>query len=324
MPTLKDVAILAGVSPITVSRVINEPDTVKAATRLKVEKAMKALQYVPNAAAKNLAANRTGVIDIYIPRHLSLFNPFVMHLIVGVSEVLSEHMYSMLILRDKVFKRRCDGYIVTGLLRDEILDFYNYTRELERPVVLFGHTTIPEIPCVDVDNISGAQKIAEHLLNLGHRKIALINVNENKDYVTDRQDGWKKAFEAHGVSFPESSVFNASNSVEGGAQLIRNMNHPEQYTAFLCATDTIAAGVISELNRRGISIPQDVSVAGFDGLGHHLISSVPITTVQQPVTQVGKMLAEALINTLDGKPVPSQQMVDPNLLIGGSTAQCLL
>ncbi len=281
---------------------------------------MEELRYIPNVAAKNLAANRTGVINVYIPKHIDLSNPFVMHLIAGISEVLSERMFSMLILRDRSKESMCDGYIVTGLLKDEINDFVTYARERERPVALFGHTSLPDVTCIDVDNVAGAYSAAEHLLKLGHTRVAMINVREDKDYVVDRQLGWERAFCAHGVVFPARDVISAVNSVEGGVQAVRMMRDPHQYTAFLCATDTIAIGVASELSRIGFSIPQDASITGFDGLGHQLLSPVPITTVRQPVFEVGKMLANALVRRLDGETVPAEILVAPQFIPGGSTA----
>ena len=113
MSTLKDVARKAQVSPITVSRVINTPEKVKAET---CERVLSSLQYIPNVAAKNLVAKRSGIIDVFVPESIDLSNPFVMHFIAGISNVLSRRMYSFLILRDRSREHFCDGYIVTGLL----------------------------------------------------------------------------------------------------------------------------------------------------------------------------------------------------------------
>ena len=158
------------------------------------------------------------------------------------------------------------------------------------------------------------------MLKLGHRRIAMINVREDKDYVADRQAGWENAFKDFGLSFTETDVFTAVNSVDGGVQAISSLPHPEVYTAFLCATDTIAIGVASELRRMGRAIPEDVSIVGFDGLGHELLSPVPLDTIRQPVFEVGRMLAHALINRLDGEDMPHETLVAPQFVPGGSTA----
>ena len=126
MATLKDVARIAQVSPITVSRVINTPEKVKPATRERVRRVMSSLQYIPNVAAKNLVTKRSGIIDVFVPESIDLSDPFVMQFIAGVSNVLSRRMYSFLILRDRTREHFCDGYIVTGLLKNEILEFQEY------------------------------------------------------------------------------------------------------------------------------------------------------------------------------------------------------
>lgn len=155
MSTLKDVAQRAGVSSITVSRVINTPELVKEKTKDKVMLAMAELKYVPNAAAKSLAVNRTGLIDVFIPSDIDLNNPFVMHFIAGISNALSKRMYPFLILRDKKKEHLCDGYIVTGLLRDEINEFYAYSFDRSNAIQteLFADITNIGIYCA-VDHIT--------------------------------------------------------------------------------------------------------------------------------------------------------------------------
>lgn len=320
MPTVKDVAKAAGVSPITVSRVVNTPESVSPKTRGRVEQAMADLHYVPNAAAKNLVTNRSGVVDVYVPESIDLSNPFVMHLIAGISKVLSDHMYSFLILRSRKREHRCDGYIVTGLLKDEIKDFERYARERERPVVLFGHTELSGVDCIDVDNVAGAKMGVEHLIALGHRDIAMINVDEDKDYPSDRLDGYRRALLEHGLDCDEGKVIYVSNSVDGGAQAIRQLLGQGGATAAFCATDTIGIGAASELIRTGYSVPEDFSLVGFDGLGHQLLVNPTLTSVQQPIYDMGKMLAQTLLDRLDGHAEPLKRLVEPVLVHGQSTA----
>ena len=126
MATLSDVAKLAGVAPVTVSRVINEPGAVREETRERVRKAMAQLQYIPNMAARNLVTKRSGVIDIYLPESIDLSDPFAMHFISGISEVLSQHMYSLLILRNREHEHICAVYIVNHRLTNQISDYDRY------------------------------------------------------------------------------------------------------------------------------------------------------------------------------------------------------
>lgn len=318
MATLKEVAALANVAPITVSRVINNPEAVKENTRLRVLDAMAKLRYSPNVAAKSLAANRSGVIDVFIPDSIDLSNPFVMHFIAGVSSALSERYYSFLILRNRSREHQCDGYIVTGLLKNEIDEFSTYAAERSRPVVLFGHTDIPDVDCIDVDNVYGAELAVKHLIAEGHRKIGMLNVNEDKDYTVDRLNGYRRAVEQNGIEFDPGLVLYTPNSVDGGEAAAEKLVGKEGVTAIFCATDTIAIGAANRLRGMGFSIPDDISLIGFDGLGHQLLANPTITTIQQPIYELGRMLAEALLDKLDGCDEPQKLMVKPKLLPGDS------
>lgn len=319
MATLKDVAELAGVSPITVSRVINSPESVKEKTRLKVENAMSQLRYTPNLAAKNLATSRTGIIDVYVPESIDLSNPFVMHLIAGISKVLSDNYCSFLILRNRKREHLCDGYIVTGLLKDEINEFSRYASERKRPVVLFGHTELSDIDCIDVDNVAGAVLATERLLKDGRRNIAMVNILEDKDYTVDRLAGYRQALEAAGLPFREELLVYAPNSVDGGAKAVAALMERGGFDGLFCATDTIAIGACAALKGMGLKVPEDVSLVGFDGLGHNLLAEPHITTVQQPIYELGMMLARRLLDRLDGTMEKTTELVLPKILPGRST-----
>jgi len=318
MSTLKDIANEAKVSVITVSRVVNTPEMVKDATRKRVEAAMKKLKYSPNPVAKALVTNRTGVIDVYIPQSIDLSNPFAMYFIAGISEVLSSKMYSFLIRRDRDKEHTCDGYIATGLLKSEVNEMYDYAKDRNRPLVLFGHTDIPEINCVDVDNIQGAKDITMYLINHGHQKIAMINVDEDKDYTADRFLGYEEALKSIGKAPDDNIILKTQNSSQGGYDAMKKMLSTEELTAVFCASDTIALGAIRAIVESGKKVPEDISVVGFDGLGHHLLTSPHITTVEQPVFKIGKLLAETLINRVMGNKDPIKQLVKPELIIGQS------
>lgn len=316
MATLRDVANEANVSLITVSRVINEPEKVKPKTRQRIEAAMKKFNYTPNPVAKALVSKRIGVVDVYVPHSIDLSNPFVMHFIAGISEALSAHMYSFMIRRDRDTEHMSDGYIATGLLKDEIYEMYAYAKERNRPLVLFGHTDIPDVSCIDVDNITGARSVTEYLLKAGHRKLAMINVDENKDYTMDRLEGFRRAAGAYGVDAGTCPVVYAENSAQGGYTAAQALAESSpDLTALFCATDTIALGAVRAYTEAGRKIPGDVSVAGFDGLGHHLLTNPRITTVQQPVFEVGKMLADTLIHTIQGKAKTIKTLMTPELII---------
>ena len=321
---LEDVATLAGVSTITVSRVINSPELVKPATREKVERALAELNYVQNPVARALASNKIGIIAVYIPASIDLTNPFVMHFVAGISEVLSNHVYSFLIRRELDNEHLCDGYIATGLLKDEVKDIYQYTHERKRPLALFGHNDNPDIDCIDVDNVAGAQKVTDVLIQNGHRSIAMINVNEDKDYTVDRALGFSRALTAAGINPASCPQLAANNNVEGGYAAMKSIlaAHPD-CTGVFCATDTLAIGAANAIVKAGKKIPHDLSLVGFDGLGHDLLVRPNVTTVHQPVYEIGKQLAEALIARLNGNKKRVKTLVEPEIILRESVSSVL-
>lgn len=320
MSTLKDIANEAGVSVITVSRVVNFPQKVKPETRDRVEAAMRKLNYSPNPVAKALVSNRTGLIDVYIPKSIELSNPFAMYFIAGVSEALSSKMYSFLIRRDRDAEHKCDGYIATGLLKSEIYEMYEYAKQRQRPLVLFGHTELLDVDSVDVDNIAGAKQITSYLIDRGHRKIAMINVDEDKDYTHDRYMGYEEALKDSGVKPDANLVAYAPNNAQGGYNAMNKLLAGDEFTSVFCATDTIALGAIRAIVEAGKKVPDDISVVGFDGLGHHLLTSPHITTVQQPIFEIGRLLAETLVNKIMGNTSPVKTLIKPTLITKESVA----
>jgi LacI family transcriptional regulator len=318
MKSLKDIAKAAEVSSITVSRVINTPEKVKPETKERIEKIMRDMAYTPNMAAKNLVSKRTGIIDVYVPEDIDLNTPFIMHFIAGISEALSEELYSFLIKRSWKREHSCDGYIVTGLLIEEIRDFYSRAQVKNLPVALFGHTDIEQIDCFDVDNVLGAVMAVDHLIQMGHRNIAVINTDENKDYVIDRLSGYKKALDAAGIAFNPALSIQTRNTIQGGSIGMKTLLSAGGVTAVFCTTDIMAIGVINALHEAGLRVPEDISLVGFDGLGIHRLTEPSITTIRQPVFEIGEKLARRLVGKIKGSKDRMTGFLPPELLPGKS------
>jgi LacI family transcriptional regulator len=321
MVNIKDIAKAAQVSAITVSRVVNKHEKVNAETKRRVEKAMAEMAYVPNMAARNLVSKRTGIIDVYIPENFDLSNPFAMHFIAGISEVLSEQMCSFLIRRSLQKEHSCDGYIVTGLLTNEINDFCVFAQKRNRPVVLFGHTNIVQVNCMDVDNILGAAMAVNYLIQNNHTRIGFINVDEYKDYTLDRYIGFKNALENAGIEENEKLIIKTVNSVNGGNIATKSLLDRGSFSALFCATDTIAIGAVNAITEAGLQVPQDISIVGFDGLGHNLLAEPHITTIRQPIFEIGKKLARVLINKINGDTCRVEGLLRPELVPGKSVTR---
>jgi LacI family transcriptional regulator len=320
MPTLKDIAKEAGVSFITVSRVINSPDKVKEETKERVLLAMKKLKYSPNPAAKALVTNKTGIIAVYIPKSIELSHPFAMHFISGISEVLSENTYSFTIRRDHELEHRCDGYIATSMQSSDIEELYNYAKDRNRPLALFGKSDLKDVDIVEVDNHFGSKMVTQKLIEKGHKKIAMINVKES-DNAIDRFLGFRQALSDAEIEFDENTVVSSLNSTQEGYNAMRELLKNKSITSVFCATDTIALGAIDAIVEAGYKVPEDFSVVGFDGLGHHLLSNPHITTVEQPIFEIGKQLALIIVERIKSNKLPSRRVIKPEILNNQSVGE---
>lgn len=310
MATMKDVAKSAGVSLITVSRVINSPEIVSEATRLKVEKAMDELDFSPNFAAKALAQNNTRTIFLYIPKSIPISDPFTMNLIAGVSEELSNANYLFLVKRDLEFNHRCDGIIVMGL---ELSEENVFTTRIKLPYVLFGKTEL-NIDCVDVDNEKGAIVMMDQIIANGHRKIGFIMRDTSQRFAHERLEGYKKALEKHNIPYDENLVRYAENSEQDGYQKAYELMTREKPTAIFCCVDLLAIGAFRAAEKLKLKIPRDISIAGFDSLIFDLIPKVPLTTMRQPVYETGRALAARLLERLKNPDLPYERLyIDPEM-----------
>jgi DNA-binding LacI/PurR family transcriptional regulator len=318
MANMKDVAKSAGVSLITVSRVINTPEIVSDSTRLKVEKAMEELDFLPNFAAKALAENNTRTIHLYIPRTISISDPFTMNLIAGISEELSDANYLFLVKRDLEFNQRCDGVIVMGLDLSEENVFVN---KLKIPFVLFGKTDL-DIDCVDVDNEKGSILMMEHIIANGHKRIGFLMIKSTQRYAYERFEGYKKTLQKHNIPYDENLVRYADITEQDGYTHAFDLMTKEKPTAIFCNVDLLAIGAFRAADKLKLKIPKDISIAGFDGIIFDLIPRVPLTTVRQPVYETGRALAARLLQRLKNPDMPFEKIyIEPEIKIRKSVGR---
>jgi LacI family transcriptional regulator len=256
-----------------------------------------------------------------VPEDIEMNSPFIMHFIAGISEVLSDELYSFLIKRSWKRNHSCDGYVVMGLLTEEIHDFYARAKEKNQPVVLLGHTDIEEISWFDVDNVRGALIAVNHLIQMGHRNIAFVNADENKDYTADRFQGYKNALDAAGLGFDPALAVRAKNTVHGGSRGMKALLARGGFTAVFCGTDIMAIGVMNALAEAGVRVPEDMSVVGYDGLGFHHLTNPQLTTIRQPVFEIGKKLAQIVTGRIQGDKERVTGFLPTELLPGKSVRQ---
>jgi DNA-binding LacI/PurR family transcriptional regulator len=331
-PTIYHVAEQAGVSIATVSKVINNTGRISDKTKKKVLKVMKELNYQPSVVASALTGKRTQTVGLLIP---NIANPFFAEVArsmedraheLGFSVVMcstdyqeeKEEKYISLLIR-----KRVDGFILasgfksTGLIEELI--------KQNLPVALIAHDISSlSLNTVSVDDYKGGYQAVSHLASLGHERIGMIaeEVRSNDDRIRGYQD----ALEAYGLILDSSLLTRTASTVEAGKQeaerLLRLEKRP---TAIFASNDILAIGAIQGARACGLSVPEDLSIVGFDNTILATISDPPLTTVAQPVHDMGRQVMDFLVDEIEGKKTMKQRMMlSPELVVRNSTAAPLI
>jgi LacI family transcriptional regulator len=324
--TLEQVARHAGVSPSTVSRILNGTAVVSDDKKQAVEDAIRTLGFVPNPVARGLAGGRSLSVGVVTQ---AIDSPFYGGALRGIEDTLDAAGYSPLFVSghwdadvearciDVLRSRRVDGIIVlTGRLSDTALR----TLARQLPVVVTGrHLKAPGLVSLKFDDVSGARLATEHLLALGHRQIAFIGGDPLHGDAQERERGFREACAAAGVAVDESLIETGGYLEEGGRLAIeRLLAAGRQFSAVFTANDQMAFGAALALHRHGIRLPQDLSIVGFDDLYTSSYSIPPLTTVHQPVQDLGRSAAAAMLQMLRGEK-PDAALPAPRLVVREST-----
>ncbi len=311
--TIVDIARETGYSMMTVSRAFNSPDKVSQKTLEKILDKADELDFHPNQVARSLALKRTNIVYVYIPKELSATEPFVTQTVAAIGERLGENGYSFLLGRDLPHKVSCDGVIIVGVNK-ETEDKLSLL-QIEKPVVLYGnHKDIPA--WVDVDNYAGQKLAVRYLIEKECKNIAYLTAPLYMNYAKERLQGYKDEMAESGREefAVECSDNNVSAGYEGADRLLKT---GKPVDGIVCATDAIAVGCTHLLKDKGYEIPQNISVVGFDGFGYENMTSPRLTTVKQPLYEVGVCLADNLIAMLDGQQ-PKRSKILPKLVVNES------
>ncbi|WP_407313328.1 LacI family DNA-binding transcriptional regulator [Desulfosporosinus sp. SB140] len=307
MATIRDVARLAGVSVATVSRVINQKDLVNPETAGQVLKAIEQLQYVPNAVARGLAGKRMGIIALILP---DILNPFFPALARGVEDVAHKQGLTVILgnsddlgLKEssyiKVLKKKyVDGFIfASNTIREE--DVIALRREGIPIVLLDRGLTTTACPIIRSNNREGAKLAVQHLLDQGCQRIA--HIYGPQEFITARERllGYEDIIgESQGFS-PSLMVpghFDIESGRKGVAQLLAR--HPD-IDGIFAGNDLMAVGALKALHERGIRVPEQVKVCGFDGIGLTEITEPELTTVAQPIYEMGGLATRILLDEIE-------------------------
>jgi LacI family transcriptional regulator len=324
--TLGMVALAAGVSPSTVSRILNGTAVVAPEKRAAVDAAIANLGFVPNPVARGLAGGRTLSVGVVTQ---ALDSPFYGGALRGIEDTLDRAGFSPLFISghwnaaeearciDVLLSRRVDGVIIlSGRLSDPALRAH--ARKL--PLVVTGRTLrAAGLYAMDFDDFAGAQLATHHLLSLGHRRIAFIAGDERHPDAHARQQGYRAALEAAGIGFNPMLVLPGQFHEESGLFAVeRLLDSRERFSAIFAANDQMAFGAALGLSRHGLRVPDDVSLVGFDDLASAMYTIPPLTTVHQPVYELGRLAATAMLELLGGNK-PTAEMPAPRLIVRQST-----
>lgn len=316
--TMKDVAVLAGVAPSTVSYVLNNRTPVREETRGRVLAAVEQLGYRRNMNAASLRNNATGMIGLIIP---NITNPFYGEISLGVEAVAQEHGYivnygntqyaATLTQRylEAFVERRVDGIILV----DAVAENVPFLRQCRIPVVLVDPrptVVTDEFPVVDTaEERMAARDLVAHLIRLGHRRIAFLNLGSGGP----RHDGYLKALQEADLYPDPALILSAQDTVDlialGEQVTQRLLASGAAPTAIFGATDQMALGAMQALREMGLRVPHDMAVVGFDDIAYAALVTPPLTTVAQPTFRMGAIATRLLSERIKGHDEPAHRRV---------------
>ena len=322
--SISAVARHAGVSVATVSRVLNGQDVVKAETREKVLSAVDTLGYRVNETARNLRTAESRLLLTMVP---DVGNPFYAEVVRGIDSVARQHGYFVLLCDtgadadrehgyfDLLRRRRADGAIC--------LDPSTVQQAMAHDAIALPWVACCEfdpgmdVPYVGIDNRGAAAEAVQHLLSRGHRRIALISTDQAWLYARQRQQGWADALNAAGIT-PDPALLMRVSSLDyatgnAAARGLMAMDTPP--TAIFAVSDTLAIGVLAGLRACGKRVPEDVAVVGFDDIALASQTDPPLSTIKQPMRQLGETAARLLLERLADAALPGYGVILPHQLV---------
>ena len=331
--SIYDIAKRARVSPSTVSRALDDHPYIRAETKKRILELAKEMDYVPSTVAKSLAANKTWTIGMVLA---AISDPFMGRVVEGMERVAVEAGFNVFISTSQndrqqeiaaikmLQKRRVDGIIVIAShLFDQYPQFFGRSKV---PIVIINEQKPGEtMHFVTVDDVHAAQLAVEHLLALGHCRIGYVGVTNRPKSNQYRVKGYRDALEAAGIASDPALIF-TSNTIADHAKVGEASLEPllaAGATAVFCYNDTTAMGLLAACYKRGISVPDNLSIIGFDDIDMAAYTIPPLTTIRQPRFELGQRAMHMMLDLLAGKE-PENQVVPGELVVRQTTARLLL
>ena len=331
MVRLKDIAERVGVSIMTVSKALRDAPDVSAATRTKIKFIAQQMGYVPDSTAQGLRTRTTKLFGLVIP---STTNPVFARILFAIEERAHELGYDVLLAHThniaereeacirRFLSRRVDGLFVSPVYRMEPeARIYQALLARRVPVVLLGSPApfCQGFVSVQIEELVGSYTLTQHLLSLGHQRIAFLTGPIAAPWAHERFEGYRRALREAGADVDDRLVFQAGGTMEDGAKAaLQWINEACDATAIQAVNDLVAIGCANTLFSQGMRIPEDVSIAGFGNVLTAEHYRVPLTTVRQPKFRLGAAAVEAMMQLLHGQR-PDPKRLPAELLVREST-----
>jgi DNA-binding LacI/PurR family transcriptional regulator len=334
--TIKDIARRAGVSKTAVSFAFNDPTRLSEATVEKILRVAEELGYAPHPVARSLSMRRTDVIGVLVPQDIAtmLENPFFTQFLRGIGQVcLEEGVFVLLAapvqgsLQNAVDRATVDGFVAMGLgAQDPVMELL---QRRDIPFVLVDSEPLDGVPSVNVDDRVGARAVMQYVLGQGHRRLAILGFESGANGVWQhwsgtlqwRLEGYAEALTSTGLS-PESPnvhILECENNLEGGEEAFRRLwEMSPRPTAVVAMSDIMALGILKAARDRGIEVPRQFSIVGYDDVPEAWCSIPPLTTVHQPSVRKGEQATELLVRLLAGEAVNEHITLPTKLVVRAS------
>lgn len=333
MATIEEVAKLAGVSVATVSRVLNNSETVRPQTAEKVLSAIRELDYTPNQSARNLRRSESRVILTLAP---NFSNPYYSRILTGIGDLAHNSGYSVLICNtngeaanERHFLHLLDTHRADGAIFLACHGRHDWLRRYAETYPLVQCCEyVPELanPSVSIDNYAAAVETVNYLISLGHRRIAMLSADNEFISTSLRYKGYADALQQSGIPFDPELVFMADGdySYTSGRREAEKLLHLENRpTAVFCVSDILALSVISRAGEMGLEVPRQLSVTGIDDVDYTTMFHPHLTTVSQPCYEMGQESLKLLLHMLRGGTAPKNRIFLPHRLTLRESAACV-
>jgi LacI family transcriptional regulator len=321
MVRLKDIARQAGVAVMTVSKALRDAPDVSAATKARIKALALQMGYVPNSLAQGLRSQTSRIFGLVIP---SVTNPIFSRIVFAIEDRARELGYDILLVHThnlpereelgirRLLSRRVDGIFISPVYRYEAeAKIYQELLARQTPVVLLGPPApfCKTLVSVEIEELTASYNVTQHLLKLGHRRIAYFTGPPVSPWAHERFEGYRRALREAGLEVDDKLVFQAGSTIEDGTKAaLQMLNEKCDATAVQAVTDLVAVGCAETLLAQKLMIPEDISVAGFGNIMVAEYFRVPLTTVRQPKFRLGVVAVDAMMTLLRGQTLQPRRL----------------